>query len=555
MPEFSMQSVKQMTATIADINSTENFIILKEGMKKILTTGAMIIKVTENARQLATLVDLIKGQKVHMWLDKKSGSKNAFQGLIITQFQGVKALASQPPVVQFSLNSSQGSENAAPIIAVSLSKIFNKDVKISYTVSGTATGGGTDYTLDNGNLVIAAGQTTALVPLIIKNDSTQESDETIVITLTAVNNATLGSQKIHTYTIRDDDTVQVGVGFALASSTGSESATTVNFQVSLGDAATQEVKIDYVVSGTATGGGVDFTLANGTATIPVGRTGISIAAIIVDDAAVESSETLILTLSNPRGATLTSNSVHTYTITDNDQATPTIGFSSAASAGAESVLAVNIPVTLSAISTKETKVNYAVTGTATGSGTDYTLANGTVTIAAGQTTANIALTVVDDTVDEIGETVVLTLSAPVEAGLATIVVHTYTIQDNDNPTIQFSTAAANGAENVTPVSVVLALSPAAVSLMAPPGTSSAASVDVQVTYTVTGTATGGGVDYTLASGTATIVAGQLATSISLPIFDDAIVDPAETIIITISNPINANLGATTVYTYTINDND
>ena len=42
-------------------------------------------------------------------------------------------------------------------------------------------------------------------------------------------------------------------------------------------------------------------------------------------------------------------------------------------------------------------VDYAVTGTATGSGTDYTLANGTLTISAGATSGTITIAgIVDD---------------------------------------------------------------------------------------------------------------------------------------------------------------
>jgi hypothetical protein len=149
----------------------------------------------------------------------------------------------------------------------------------------------------------------------------------------------------------------------------------------------------------------------------------------VDDASIESSETIIVTLSNARGATLTANTVYTYTINDNDQ--PTIGFSTTSGSGSEAVLSVNIPVTLSTASTKEAKVNYAVTGTATGSGTDYTLANGTLTISAGQTSGNISLAVVDDVIVDPGETVIVTLSSSTNATLGSTVTHTYTINDND----------------------------------------------------------------------------------------------------------------------------
>jgi uncharacterized protein (TIGR02145 family) len=72
-----------------------------------------------------------------------------------------------------------------------------------------------------------------------------------------------------------------------------------------------------------------------------------------------------------------------------------------------------------------------VTGTATGSGTDYTLANGTATIAAGSTSTNIVLAIVEDALDETDETVILTLSNATNATASGDTVHTHTITDDD----------------------------------------------------------------------------------------------------------------------------
>jgi hypothetical protein len=49
--------------------------------------------------------------------------------------------------------------------------------------------------------------------------------------------------------------------------------------------------------------------------------------------------------------------------------------------------------------------------------------------------------------------------------------------------------------------------------------------------------------------------GQTTRSINLTIINDALAEGNETIQITLSNPINAILGSTTVHTYTITDND
>ncbi|GIS26035.1 MAG: hypothetical protein CM15mP127_04080 [Gammaproteobacteria bacterium] len=115
-------------------------------------------------------------------------------------------------------------------------------------------------------------------------------------------------------------------------------------------------------------------------------------------------------MSNPSNATLGSDDAHTYTITDNDDA-PTIDFNTTTSSGAESVSSAALTVDLSAASSQNVTVNYAVTGTATGSGTDYTLANGTLTISAGATSGTITIAgIIDDSLDEPDETVIVTLS-------------------------------------------------------------------------------------------------------------------------------------------------
>ena len=97
------------------------------------------------------------------------------------------------------------------------------------------------------------------------------------------------------------------------------------------------------------------------------------------------------------------------------------------------------------------QVNYAVTGTATGSGTDYTLANGTLTISAGATTGTINISsIIDDPIDEANETVIVTLSSPSNATLGSDSVHTYTITDNDNaPVVDFNATSSSGAESAS----------------------------------------------------------------------------------------------------------
>jgi hypothetical protein len=79
-------------------------------------------------------------------------------------------------------------------------------------------------------------------------------------------------------------------------------------------------------------------------------------------------------------------------------------------------------------------------------------------------------------------------------------------------------------------------------------------IDTTVDYTVAGTATSGD-DYNLANGTITIDAGEALTTLEVPLIDDEDREDDETIIITLLDPIGADLGANNTYTLTIESND
>src|SRR5204862_1158753 len=123
----------------------------------------------------------------------------------------------------------------------------------------------------------------------------------------------------------------------------------------------------------------------------------------------EIDETFTVSLSNPTRATI-ANGTGTATILDDDNP-PSTAFSLASSSGAESVTPANLAVALSAVSGKTVTVDYAVSGgTATGGGVDYTLAGGTLTFAPGVTNQNIALAIINDALNELNETVLVTVS-------------------------------------------------------------------------------------------------------------------------------------------------
>jgi hypothetical protein len=220
----------------------------------------------------------------------------------------------------------------------------------------------------------------------------------------------------------------------------------------------------------------------------------------------------------------------------------TIGFSSSSSTVAEGAGTVNIPVTLSSIAAGSSTVDYAVTGGTAQGGADFTLVAGTLNLAAGATTANIPLVILQDNIHEATETVAITLSNPSGPALGSITVYTLSITDDDPvPTVAFSSATSSALEGDGDVQLDATLS-------------NPTAFQVDVNFAVTG-GTASLADYTLASGTLSFAPLDTTQSITLGITNDDVAEADETVAVTISSPSQATLGTTTVHTHTILNDD
>ncbi len=292
-------------------------------------------------------------------------------------------------------------------------------IAVTYTISGTATAG-SDYTTLSGTVTIPAGQSSATIPVNVLDDNVIEIAETVVVTLTATNHAGAtihATNKTATVTIDSTDdnaTVSISATDAAGSEPGTDDA---QFTVTLSGgklAPTGGIVVNYTTSGTATAGS-DFTALTGSVTIPAGASSATIAVDVLADTVVETSETVVVTLTgtNHTGATIaTTNATATANVADDDATTVSITASDA-NAG-EPTDDGQFTVTLDngkVAPTGGIVVNYTTAGTAT-SGSDYTALAGTVTIPAGASSATIAVDVISDTTaDEAAETVVVTLTS------------------------------------------------------------------------------------------------------------------------------------------------
>jgi len=224
------------------------------------------------------------------------------------------------PMVSFPSSVSNGDESSSPVdVEVVLSEISAGTVTVDYAAIGgtaTGTGRGADYNLVAGTLTFDPGDLSKNLSFFVSNDGNQETDETVVIGLSGVVGGSLGSPSQHTYTILDNDG-PLDLSFDKSDSSGAETFGLANIPVRLSQVASQTVTVQYAVTGgSATGGGVDYSLPAGTLTFPVGELVQYIPVTLVDDGVPDASETVEITLSSPTVASLGTITQHTLAILD-----------------------------------------------------------------------------------------------------------------------------------------------------------------------------------------------------------------------------------------------
>ncbi|MEN9933686.1 MAG: hypothetical protein RLZZ387_265, partial [Chloroflexota bacterium] len=449
------------------------------------------------------------------------------------------------------------SGTAAMNVTVTLSAASGRSVSVSYaTQDGTAVAPA-DYTaIGATTLTFAAGETSKTVPVTVQGDTAYEGDQTLDLVLSSPSNATI-VDATGVGTIDDDD--KPTVTFSAISSSPSENAGTLNVQISLdvpvvtGDA----IDVAYTVNtGSSTASGADFTVAPvGLVRFNAGEQTQNIVVTLTNDALDENNETIVLDLTNTGSeATVGSQGSHTVTIGDDD-AEPTVRFVAAtppaASNVAEGAGTATITVELSAASGRNVTVSYATQDGTAAAPADYTAIGATtLTFTPGQTSKTISVALVDDSVSETSETVLVNLSGESNATLDSArATHTLTIVDNDGPPqVLFNAPTASASESAGTVNVEVRLTGAA-------GQPVSVSYAAHVSSTAATPA-----DYTLGgSGTLTFAAGETSKTIPVTIAGNSTYQLDRVLVLELSNISTTVpgvvLGANTRHTLTIEDDD
>ncbi|HEY9878919.1 MAG TPA: Calx-beta domain-containing protein, partial [Leptolyngbyaceae cyanobacterium] len=331
---------------------------------------------------------------------------------------------------------------ASALFTVKLSKASTSPVTVSYaTQNGTAIAG-QDFTATQGTLTFAAGETSKTIAVPILNDTAVESTESFSILLSNATQAKIiDATGVGTITDNDSATT-VLPDLIISDATLAEGALNANsqasalFKVSLSKASTSPVTVSYATQNGTAIAGQDFTAAQGTLTFAAGETSKTIAVPIINDTAVESTESFNVVLSNATQAKIL-DGTGVGTITDNDVAAPVLPNLVISDASlAEGALSANgqasalFKVSLSQASTSPVTVSYATQNGTAIAGQDFTAMQGTLTFAAGETSKTIAVPILNDTAVESTESFNVILSNATQAKI-TDSTGVGTITDND----------------------------------------------------------------------------------------------------------------------------
>ncbi len=205
------------------------------------------------------------------------------------------------PQVFFAASSQTFSEaGGIASIALRLSRTADDDITLNYNVTGTATpGGGSDYgTITPASPIIIPAGTPAsgiVISVPVNNDTLDESDETVVMTLTGAVNGTVSSPSTHTLTISDDDAAGVAVTQSGGSTNVTEGSTTDSYTVVLNSQPFTDVTITINNTAQATASPTTLTFTPSTGVAGGWNLPQTVTVTAVDDNTAEGSHSTTIT--------------------------------------------------------------------------------------------------------------------------------------------------------------------------------------------------------------------------------------------------------------------
>jgi ELWxxDGT repeat protein len=300
--------------------------------------------------------------------------------------------------------------------------------------------------------------------------------------------------------------------------------------------------VPFSVGGMAT---LDKDYALDPLSIPAGELSGSFVIYVQDDSVYEPGvdETVTVTLLPDPKYVLGAKTVNTLFIRDNDDL-PRVSFTGGSLLVPELDRVYDLVVRLDGESDAPIAVPLTFPGTAT-LGDDYSVSSDTITIAPGQRSGFIRLSIIEDDLPEPAETIIVGFGTPTDAtiadrpGMPTSFV--VVVKASDTPEVSFQVTSETRWEDHGQVTVTATLS-------------NPLQTAISVPFSVSGTATLGA-DFTPSGTSFEFPAGETIAHSTIIIVDDQVVEDTETTTLILDPSTEYTIGPRRSYTLIMRDND
>ncbi|MBK9087804.1 MAG: hypothetical protein IPL90_01620 [Holophagales bacterium] len=443
-----------------------------------------------------------------------------------------------PGVLQLS-SAAYGVGEAGPTATITVTRTGGSDgaVSIDYAASNGTAGQPLDYLPASGTLNWADGDSVSKTfTVTIQNDTVFEGNETVNLALSNPGGyAELGPVDSAVLTIADNDpqpTISIGDASGLEGNAGT---TPFTFTVSLSNASTQTVTVNFAAAAGSAATPEDFQASAGVVTFTPGVTSQPVVVLVNGDTTEEPDQNFFVNLSGPLNATILDGAGE-GTIQNDDAPSPTFSVGDVTqSEGNAGTTTYAFTVNLTPPSASpETVTATTANGTATTADGDYDAKVQVLSFPAGVTAQTFSVTVNGDTKREPDETFAVALSLNSGTTILAPGAGTGTIQNDDPvPSITIDDVSAlEGDVGPTPFTFTVSLS-------------NPTAQTVTVNYaTADGTATVANADYVAASGVLTIPAGTSSAPLTVNVNGDTTDENLESFAVNLTNGVNAGISDT-----------
>ncbi|HYK03818.1 MAG TPA: Calx-beta domain-containing protein [Thermoanaerobaculia bacterium] len=432
------------------------------------------------------------------------------------------------PVISFSSETYTAGESDGTV-TITVTRGGNLDVvsTVNYTTSDNTAAAGADYTTASGTLTFEPGDASETFDVTILNDTLDEPDELVQLTLSNPVSATLAAPSAQLTITDDDDPPAISIEDVTLDE-GNGGTTAFTFELTLSAASSFVVTVDYETANGTALASADYASDSGTVTFGPGVTSRSVTVDVTGDTTFEADEDFFVNLTDPVNASIGDTQAAGTIANDDGQPEISIGSRTLAEGDGGTTNFV-FDVTLSNASDTTVTVDFTTADDSATSPDDYATTPGTLTFDPGETLQQITVPVAGDTTFESNEVFFVNLTTPSGAtildnqGLGTITnddgvpeisIDNVTLVEGDGGTTSFTFNVTLSAASDTPITVDYDTAD-----------DTAAAPD----------------DYVAESGQVTFAPGVLAQTIEIAVNGETLVETDETFFVDLTNPEGASL--------------